>query len=160
MENTTTSTPSSLRGKRARTGGMGNIKNVQEFRGQHHVPWQRVFQRVFARQSEGDPPGACQVGPPFREHQRKCSHRQQQRETYSTARPGAPLREVSRIVQLSGVYLFGSQPLVPTIGAAEFDESSTGEVPLAVAMVSCSTGSLRSRGIQQVLNTSQQSELM
>ena len=48
---------------------------------------------------------------------------QQQRETYSTARPGAPLREVSRVVQLSGVYLFGSQPLVPTIGAAEPEES-------------------------------------
>ena len=40
------------------------------------------------------------------------------------------------------------------------EERPTGEVPLAAAMMGCSTGSLRSRRVQQVLDTSQQSQLM
>ena len=68
----------------------------------------------------------------------------QRQETYSTTRLGAPVGLAHRESPSGHNYLYQlSARLEPA-------ESWTGEAPLAVAMVGCSTGSLRSRGIQQV----------
>ena len=55
----------------------------------------------------------------------------------STARLGAPLREVSRVAQrpFRASISSGHNHLYRAIGAVELEESLTGEVPLAVAMV-------------------------